>query len=613
LGVTVEMYCAISGVSPEEPVVSRKSGHIFERRLLLKALATSGGKCPITGEDLSEDDLVIIQRAGKLMEPVPASAAALPGLLAHMQSEWDSKVLETHSLRQALAEAHQELAAALYKYDAATRVIARVIKERDEARAGLANRDATMAAASPAVSSKVPEIVADPAPASSVAVPVNGDPGADVMKGVTAAAVSDQEGEAAEGNDPDVVPIPEGFLQCIVDKHEELTKARLARKNRKSAQLASAGDVRDFEQTHSVEIVQGDANCTAHAIQMVPIVGSESSESVAVACSDGAIRMYNAEDLSPQGFGAPSAHAGAVTCLASDRVALPKLLFSGGSDGIVRGWDIEALQAKSNGNGDVAPTGTEGRRSGERPRRRRQSSAASAIPDPVVPIIELAGEEGNPSPVTGLSVHPCGKIVLSSLENGKWRLHDTNSGVLVGAGRGSQDVDCCTLHPDGVIFAIGLKSGAVEMWDVNQMKESSGPVATLGGAAVVKGSARAIRMSENGYVMVVGGGGFVRVWDLRVLKMTREARVCKEDRSAETCGVALDWSGTFCAASTGSGLVRLFETRKLKHLVDAGEDSDSIDRPGDLIGVAWGEDALCAFASGGNGRIARISKATGVI
>jgi pre-mRNA-processing factor 19 len=46
------MYCSISGEVPTDPVVSLKSGHLFERRLIEAQIKVSG-TCPVTNADLA--------------------------------------------------------------------------------------------------------------------------------------------------------------------------------------------------------------------------------------------------------------------------------------------------------------------------------------------------------------------------------------------------------------------------------------------------------------------------------------------------------------------------------------------------------------------------------
>ncbi len=53
-------FCAISGEPPQDPVISTKSGHVYERRLVLKYM-TENGTDPVTGEKLEESDLVSVK------------------------------------------------------------------------------------------------------------------------------------------------------------------------------------------------------------------------------------------------------------------------------------------------------------------------------------------------------------------------------------------------------------------------------------------------------------------------------------------------------------------------------------------------------------------------
>ncbi|KAI1339396.1 cell cycle control protein [Xylariaceae sp. FL0016] len=129
------MLCAISGEAPQEPVVSKTSGSVFEKRLIEKYIEENG-KDPVTGDDLTLDDLLPI-KSSRIVRPRPPTLTSIPALLSTFQNEWDALALETFNLKEQLTHTREELATALYQHDAAVRVIARLTKERDESRDAL--------------------------------------------------------------------------------------------------------------------------------------------------------------------------------------------------------------------------------------------------------------------------------------------------------------------------------------------------------------------------------------------------------------------------------------------------------------------------------------------
>ncbi|KAJ5745863.1 hypothetical protein N7520_011045 [Penicillium odoratum] len=129
------MLCAISGEAPQVPVVSPKSGSVFEKRLI-EAYVAEHGKDPVNGEELAADELIDV-KSQRVVRPRPPTLTSIPSLLSVFQEEWDALALETYTLQQNLAQTRRELSTALYQHDAAVRVIARLTKERDEARDAL--------------------------------------------------------------------------------------------------------------------------------------------------------------------------------------------------------------------------------------------------------------------------------------------------------------------------------------------------------------------------------------------------------------------------------------------------------------------------------------------
>ncbi|OLL22351.1 Pre-mRNA-processing factor 19 2 [Neolecta irregularis DAH-3] len=137
------MNCAISGEIPETPVVSKKSCNLFERRLLESYIAEHG-KDPVSAEEMTVDDIIEL-KTSKIVRPRPPNLTSLPSLLSVFQTEWDALALETFTLKQQLNQTRQELSTALYQHDAACRVVARLMKERDEARDALSKISANFA------------------------------------------------------------------------------------------------------------------------------------------------------------------------------------------------------------------------------------------------------------------------------------------------------------------------------------------------------------------------------------------------------------------------------------------------------------------------------------
>ena len=103
---------------------------------MIEAYISENGVEPGTGESLTVEDLVELKSA-RTVRPRPPTLTSIPSLLGVFQEEWDALALETYTLKQNLAQTRQELSTALYQHDAAVRVIARLTKERDEAREAL--------------------------------------------------------------------------------------------------------------------------------------------------------------------------------------------------------------------------------------------------------------------------------------------------------------------------------------------------------------------------------------------------------------------------------------------------------------------------------------------
>lgn len=126
----------VSGETVKDPVISPRSGKIFERNLIVNYLSTNSTD-PINDEPLTIEELISINTDNDIVEPKQPNTHSIPSLLASFQNEFDSMALENFTLRKQLNKAREELSSALYQYDAAVKVAANAIKERDDVKRNL--------------------------------------------------------------------------------------------------------------------------------------------------------------------------------------------------------------------------------------------------------------------------------------------------------------------------------------------------------------------------------------------------------------------------------------------------------------------------------------------
>jgi pre-mRNA-processing factor 19 len=124
--------CALTGKILEHPVVSRKTGDVFEKENILSHLDKTG-QCPITGQEMTKDDIVEVKISDNLeIKPRP-EFGHVPNILDKIQSEWDILILENFHIKKQLKEIKEEISHNLYLHQSANLVICRLIKERDDA------------------------------------------------------------------------------------------------------------------------------------------------------------------------------------------------------------------------------------------------------------------------------------------------------------------------------------------------------------------------------------------------------------------------------------------------------------------------------------------------
>ena len=409
------------------------------------------GKCPVTQQELTADDL-LAAKTNRAVAPRPAAAASFPGLLRCLASEWDGIMVEAYELRQQLDTARQELSHALYQHDAACRVIARLTKERDEARAAAAS-------SSVAVKRAAEE---DGAPAAKRAK--TGGRLEALMAAIEAKA-AELQGWRKKRELPEGTPAADAFAGYDAEKSKPLHKTT----------------------TPGVRCL--DCGASAEGAQL-SLSGGEDGQAVLLDVGAGKIA------------GTLKGHKGAVT--AARLVGGGDQVLTGGADGTVRLWSAkggkwaQVASADAHEGGvtaiSVHPTG---------------EAFLTAGADGTWALFDLASMEEQlrakcSAVVTSAVFHPDGLLVLAGCADGKLRMVDLKSqGEAAAIDAHGGAVVCVSASENGYHVATAGPEG-VRVWDLRKLKQ----LASLD----VGGAGSSVAFDPSGLFLAAAGAGALKVF-----------------------------------------------------------------------------------------------------
>lgn len=406
----------------------------------------------MTHEPLSAADLLPVRvnagAAAGAANPRGAVGAheGVPGLLRALQREWDATMLEAFQLKQHLDQARQELAHSLYQYDAATRVIARLVLERDQARDALAN--------------------AQLAPTAAAAA--------------TTAAVASSSAAAMATDAP--AGLPAELLASLQDHTEKLMAARSKRSV--SRTLATQEQIAKYECAHTQQLhglPQGVACIAVHPTD---------AQIVVTGGVDGTAIVFNhaAQKIAAELVG----HSARINAVAVGEAAI----VTGSADRTVRVWRQTAAAAPVKGKGKAAAAAAAAppafaetlRYAGHTDEvvavsvQPKQTLAASASKDATWALHAIdADRDGGAAPLFSYKstsaflsarFHPDGLLLGTGDAHGTFALFDLStckSAVSIDAHQGG--VAAVAFSENGYYVATGGASdNTVKLWDLRKSK-----------------------------------------------------------------------------------------------------------------------------------------------
>ncbi|KAL3917639.1 MAG: hypothetical protein SGILL_004619 [Bacillariaceae sp.] len=526
----MSLTCEISGEplgASQEEIVVTPSGHVCIKRLLLTKLAENGGVDPfeaIRELPLSEDQLVTLAKASggaaaSAGAPPRPQATSLPNLLHLMQKEYDALVLELFDTRKALEDTRRELSQALYQNDAAVRVVARLAQERDTAKQQLEQWNASVGNSGAAAAS-----------AASTA-PTNGG------KQAATPTLAEENGEPEPKRrrlEPSAEPlsndIPEDDLQVMNDAMQKGSKVR---KGMLKAAAAEAPSPEDLAKYADIDTKAWHKSSNKGISCMAQSKGGAKAL-IATAGKDKQIVVYNEDDQVVQNtfsFGRIA------TCIdVSDSI-------------VVGGCGKGKITVFAVGEG-----------------------------------ADASGEISLGSKIVGVSVYPTNQHICAATADGRviiacWMADEKRLQLIstfTADDETKEDYRCAGLHPDGLVYIAGTKTGRMHIWDLKNKVlaanlkegEDTDPLTALS-------------FSSNGYhIGAAHASAVVRFWDLRKQKTLATLK----DQLDSVTVVAFDKAGKY-AAMGGKGGVKITTVKEWG-------TTASLDSKHPVNGIAWSKSTI---------------------
>ena len=251
----------------------------------------------------------------KTAAPRPPAATSIPVLLQTLQNEWDAAMLEVFALKQQNNSLKQELSVALYTQDAATRVVARLLKERDAAREYVENRVRPL-----------PLLTCLYRALASVSATM----------GVSAPAGN---GDVEMAETPETGALPENIVKQIDETHAKLSATRKKRKT--PAGYVTAEAVKTFTAKHAIPSLHA---ASPAGITSLAVSTSNPSQFL-TGGKDKVVQLYDRD--SDKVLATLKGHTKKINHVAFREVEGDStLLLSGGADKIAKAWSLDEASSE---------------------------------------------------------------------------------------------------------------------------------------------------------------------------------------------------------------------------------------------------------------------------